>query len=523
MNRNLVYYFNLLKIIPENITTKIDTTLKRLLDITISIVGLLILLPFLILIGILIRFETRGPVIYRGLRVGKGNKIFKIVKFRTMYENDKSYNGPKVTFDKDPRITKIGHWLRDTKINELPQFWNVLIGDMSLVGPRPEDPEIVAKWTEEERKNILSVRPGITSPASVVYHNEEKMLSLQNLLGVYLNDIVPDKIRLDMLYIKNRSFFVDLDILFLTFLILIPRIFENSIPESAFFSGWINKLVNRFLLWLVVDLITVSLSIVITGLLWRSQNPLNWGIVPLFFFSITLASIFSGVNALLRLDRVVWSRATILDAMKLIVSSGSVTLIMIIADILLGKYQWLPYPALPESMIIFIGLFTMIGYVSTRFRQKIVDALFHNWSSFQNSTRAFGERVLIVGCDEGSEIILWLLRRNSFNYSFSIIGLVDDDPNLIGMNIDGYKVLGETKCLPELIEKYNIGLVICTKDGKLKQFCQLLLNKKKYPLLRVIHFEDIVGSFYNKLIQPITEIDYTMWNTVLKERNSNHE
>lgn len=118
--------------------------------------------------------------------MGKGCKEFKILKFRTMYESEYSHNGAKITARDDLRITPIGKWLRDTKVNELPQLWNVLVGEMSLVGPRPEDPDIVITWPENYRDILLAVRPGVTSPATITYRDEETLLSADNYMQDYL-------------------------------------------------------------------------------------------------------------------------------------------------------------------------------------------------------------------------------------------------------------------------------------------------------------------------------------------------
>src|SRR5258706_16430552 len=134
---------------------------KRAFDVFTSLLGIVLLSPFLTAIAILIKRESPGPVIYGGTRAGKGNRPFRIWKFRTMYEVPDSYYGPAVTATGDKRITPLGHWLRDTKINELPQLWNVLIGEMSFVGPRPEDWKIAQDWPEEAQGEILSVRPAI--------------------------------------------------------------------------------------------------------------------------------------------------------------------------------------------------------------------------------------------------------------------------------------------------------------------------------------------------------------------------
>ena len=160
---------------------------KRAFDILIASLGLMLGAPFFIYVALRIKRDSVGPVFYRGARVGRGGKDFQILKFRTMYERPESYQGPRVTAQGDPRITPYGKWLRDTKLNELPQLWNVLKGEMSLVGPRPEDPHIVDGWPEDVRREVLSVRPGITSPASVIYRNEEGLLQNEQVMDLYVS------------------------------------------------------------------------------------------------------------------------------------------------------------------------------------------------------------------------------------------------------------------------------------------------------------------------------------------------
>ncbi len=200
-----------------------DHIAKRVFDILVAMMGLLLLLPLFLLIAVLIRCESRGPVFYRGKRLGRFGRVFAILKFRTMWEDASSYNGAYLTAQDDPRITRIGRWLRAAKLNELPQLWNVLKGDMSLVGPRPEVPQLVDKWPENIRQEILSVRPGITSPASVLYFNEEHLLSSEHLMDTYLGVILPDKLRLDQRYVHDRSFMMDVNIVLWTLGIVFVR------------------------------------------------------------------------------------------------------------------------------------------------------------------------------------------------------------------------------------------------------------------------------------------------------------
>jgi len=194
------------------------------LDFFIALLGFILLLPVFVFIAILIKRDSPGPVFYWGERVGKNGRPFRILKFRTMYEISTSYDGPRVTGQGDPRITALGQWLRDTKLNELPQLWNVLRGDMSLVGPRPEDRTFVNHWPPETREVLLSVRPGVTSPASVLYRDEERLLQSSNVVDEYLRVVLPSKLRLDLLYVHHRSLLTDLDVIFWTVLALLPQL-----------------------------------------------------------------------------------------------------------------------------------------------------------------------------------------------------------------------------------------------------------------------------------------------------------
>src|SRR5512135_2304417 len=186
---------------------------KRAFDFVAALIGLILLSPVFALIAMLIKRDSPGPVFYWGPRIGRHGVIFNMLKFRTMYEDPRSYQGPRVTCKQDGRITPLGRWLRDTKLNELPQLWNVLVGDMSLVGPRPEDPSIGKTWPINIARDILQVRPGITSPASVLYRDEENMLPAAEVMRRYLHELSPDKMRLDQLYVRYRSFWLDLDII----------------------------------------------------------------------------------------------------------------------------------------------------------------------------------------------------------------------------------------------------------------------------------------------------------------------
>jgi lipopolysaccharide/colanic/teichoic acid biosynthesis glycosyltransferase len=188
---------------------------KRLFDIACSLVGLFLLMPLFMYITLKIRAESPGPIFYRGLRVGQGGTRFRIFKFRSMVMNAETIGGPS-TPDDDPRITQFGKFLRKRKLDELPQLLNVIAGDMSLVGPRPEVPVYVDLFTEAE-KAILSVRPGMTDWASIWNSDEGAVLAGEaDPEKAYMEKIRPNKIRLQLEYVNKANVFTDVKIIFQT-------------------------------------------------------------------------------------------------------------------------------------------------------------------------------------------------------------------------------------------------------------------------------------------------------------------
>ena len=189
--------------------------MKRLFDITASFFGIIILSPLLIFIGLWVGLSSKGGVFYKQIRVGRNNKDFKLYKFRSMRVNSDK-QGLLTVGSKDSRITKAGYFIRKYKIDELPQLFNVLKGDMSFVGPRPEVRRYVDLYSKEQMK-VLSVRPGITDPASIKYRNENDILSsASNPEEYYIQHIMPDKLKINIDYINTQTFIKDIKIIFQT-------------------------------------------------------------------------------------------------------------------------------------------------------------------------------------------------------------------------------------------------------------------------------------------------------------------
>lgn len=191
---------------------------KRLFDIVMSALGLVLLAPAFAVTAIAIKADSEGPIFYRQDRVGRYGKLFQIHKFRTMRVNN---TGPQLTVAGDPRVTRVGKFLRQYKLDEFPQLLDVLAGSMSLVGPRPEVPRYVAVYPESSRRVVLSVRPGITDLASIHFRNENDLLASSRDPDVtYRETILPIKLRYYEEYVAERSFWFDCKVLWKTFLAL---------------------------------------------------------------------------------------------------------------------------------------------------------------------------------------------------------------------------------------------------------------------------------------------------------------
>jgi lipopolysaccharide/colanic/teichoic acid biosynthesis glycosyltransferase len=186
--------------------------LKRAFDVAISATILLLTLPVILTVALLVRIESPGPVFYRARRVGRGGRPLRMLKFRKMHHNA---TGAPLTMSEDDRFTRVGRLLAKTKLDELPQLWHVLNGEMSLIGPRPEDPDFVAERFDEYA-DILIVRPGVTGLSQIAFAEESAILSKDDPLEHYRTRIFPQKIRLDRMYAARPSLKMDLSILFWT-------------------------------------------------------------------------------------------------------------------------------------------------------------------------------------------------------------------------------------------------------------------------------------------------------------------
>jgi len=470
-------------------TKPVNDFFKRIFDITVALTVLIFLAPFYGLIALAIKRETPGPVFYRGSRIGQGGKCFKILKFRTMYETPESYAGPRVTAQDDNRITPLGHWLRDTKLNEFPQFWNVLKGDMSLVGPRPEDPMLAREWPSEVAQELLSVRPGITSPSSVMYRNEESLLCAANLIQKYLCDLSPNKMRLDQLYVRHRSFLLDLDTILWTVLLLVPLVKAYSPPEQLLIVGPLTRLIRRYVSWYVWDSLSLIFSVWITITILRDIAPMDISWPAMFEMSVAYLVLYSLAAAKTGANLTRWDKATLRDAVRL-----SMAWLIATAAVLVIHFSLELTSELKRMLILMSSVFFLLGILLIRYRSRVLTGLLKRIMLRRANSKVTAERVLIVGSGRTAEHILWLLDHPTYSAKYRAVGIIDDDLFSQGMNIYGVKVIGETKDIAEIITKMEVGLVILADHRMAVHNYRAFRESVQNTIARVVVAPDIFGS-----------------------------
>ncbi len=488
---------------------------KRAIDILAASIGLLLLSPFFGLIAFLIKRDSPSPVFFWCNRAGRFGKPFRMLKFRTMYEKPTSYLGPPITCDGDERITPIGRWLRDSKINELPQLWNVLTGEMSLVGPRPEDIRVVDQWPEDAKAEILSIRPGITSPASIIYHDEEHRIRPDHVMADYLHQILPDKMRLDRLYVRNQSLTADLDIIFWTLAIFVPIISRAKIPENLIFFGPLSRFIHRYLNWFMVDLLVSLSGIIMVGVLARANLPADWGIQQLLLLGVLMALLFSSVNSLLGFNRIVWKHATENDGIRLLFSTSLIILSVLALNHFKSVFGWLPLAALPAPLLLWMGLLVQSGLLVSRFRLRLLSSLASRWLRWRKYARGIGEKTIIVGLGDGFRSLVHLLRSDVFGYLFQIVGVVDDEAtSQVGMWVEECLVLGRTSDLPELIQKHDVGILFIVSDDIPNEVKRMICGlRHSHPELRIVIASQIIRNLEQQMTQATQRLpDQLVWS-----------
>lgn len=446
--------------------------MKRTFDVCMAALGLVLTAPLLILISILIKLDSQGPVIFRQVRVGQGFRPFAIQKFRTMTVDALGTCLP-LTVGQDPRITRIGRILRKFKLDELPQLLNVLVGDMSFVGPRPEVPRYVERLRSEFAE-VLTVRPGITDLASLRYIDEATLLAFSsNPEEEYQIKILPEKLRLAKLYIRHMSLRFDLAIVVQTLLhiarlpvvvFMLPEL--KTAVEPSLTSPW-TSLTSLILKWrkpiiVVLDVVLIILANYFAFVL-RYDGSIPEGEIHTFERTVLALVAIRGVAfALFGLNEGLWRYTSIWDLQNIM--GGVLTSTVVFY----GWVHWVMGISSYPRSIFAIDAILLIGFLAG---MRLSSRVLRDKSIFQNR-----RKVLIIGAgDSGERVVREMKTRKVFNCR--PIGFVDDNVGLLNQRIHGVRVLGTVQDLPKLVEGLRPEVVVVAVPNSAPEFLRDLVIK----------------------------------------------
>ncbi len=415
--------------------------LKRLVDFAIAFVGLVLLLPLLALVALVIKLDTAGPVFFRQPRVGMRGRVFRIFKFRTMVPGaDKM--GSRLTVKRDPRVTRVGQILRWFKIDELPQLINVLVGEMSLIGPRPEDPHFVAFYTREQRK-VLSVRPGILGPSQILGRDELESYpdGLKDTESYYVQHILPEKLGRDLTYVGTCSFWGDM-------LLLAQGLWVTV--RGAIKAKFLWRRRRRVVLFFGDCLLLV----VAYYLAFMIRYDFTWPNQSRYFF-VPLAMLFAVRPLALLYFGAYQGMFAYFGLWDVIAIAKAVTVSAILTG---GLTFFIGLQNFPRSVFVIdwgVMLFTIVG----------VRYLLRAW--VRQHWRERGrkrDKALVVGAGMGGEQIARTLLEDPL-CPYRPVGFIDETPERWGALIHGVRVLGGAAELPLAVSAKGIKAVfVCMSD-----------------------------------------------------------
>ena len=322
------------------------------------------------------------------------------------------------------------------------------------------------------------------------------MLSGEGFMEEYLNNILPDKLRLDYLYIKNRNLLVDLDIFLLTILGIVPLLNKYPFPETQLFWGPVSTFIQRYFSWFIVDLLVSFLAVSFTAFIWRLGGPLDLGWSKAFILAAILAVLFSIVNTIMGLGKVYWQKASPAYALDLLFSTTLTTMVVYILN-LFNPGGTLVSP----ELVIIIGILAYLFFVAVRYRARLITGFASRWVSYRDRSQklAIGEKTLIVGAGDCGQLAAWLLIRSRFDKPYTIIGLVDDDPRIQGQMIDRYRVLGQSIDIPRLVETLDIGLILFAITNLPLRERDRILSICRSTSAHLVIIPDLLEYFRNQL------------------------
>jgi len=411
--------------------------LKRIFDIVLSLIGLILLCPFFLATAIFMKLDSKGPVFFRQIRIGKNGRPFPMLKFRTMMEA-KHWTGPPLSPKNDPRVTDLGAILRRFKINELPQLINVLKGDMSFVGPRPEIPEIVRLYSREQER-ILSVMPGIVGPSQIYMRNEEELYAEDaDPKQYYLNHILHEKLKIDLEYVDSRSFLKDVGYLVRGALITITgavarrHFFENAQQIALFFCDTFICAFSYFLAYFLRmegELPPVEKTILLHTLPY---------VIIARMFTFTSFGLYGTLIRYMSFDEVI----------KLVKAVTFSSVLIIVLTFLIGERA---HPRSVFAIDWFVLICLLGGYRLT------VKSLKGNLNPNNNGPQ---KNILIYGAEGMGDLALRYLRMEGEG---NVVAFIDDDPRKKRKRFQGVKVLGSRYDIESLVRLYHIDQVLIAR------------------------------------------------------------
>ena len=416
------------------------SSIKRLIDIFFSIIGIIICIPAFPIIGLFIKLDSKGPVFYKANRVGKSMRIFKMHKFRTMFDTPVEF-GESVCAKYDPRVTFFGRFLRRTKMNELPQLLNILKGDMSFVGPRPEAPDL-AELYPEAAKRVFSVKPGLVGPSTIIMRNEEECYPPGvDVKKFYIENILPRKVNLDLAYIDNPTFFKDI------------KFILSGVKETVF--GAISKkhlTDNRSQIYLFIAdfcLIVASYLIACFFAMFTSSAEIHF--LRIFTNLAMLVSIQVGCNIYFGLYSSIIRYISYREIFAVLKAVTCSSFFIVCITYFLGL------DAYPNSVAVIDWATLILLLTALRWGLR-----FYWEKKRRKVTGGFKRRILIYGASEAGYRALRTMGNNQYS-PFEAIGFIDDNPDTYGKALNGLKVLGNRYHIKELAELYRVNEMFITE------------------------------------------------------------
>ena len=415
--------------------------LKRTFDLFVAVISTFFALPLLLFISLGIKLSSRGPVLFKQTRIGRFGKSFVIYKFRSMHANPVQ-TGPCISAPYDPRETRFGHYLRLSKLDELPQLLNILKGDMSLVGPRPEVPEIVARYSAEQRE-VLNVRPGLIGPAQIIGRNEEDMFpkDVKDPVAYYLKNILPDKLRIDAEYAKHSRLLTDMQLLGRAVLATLSGLFHAAQFKNS--SCW------PYLFY--TDLLLIFISYVLAYAL-----RFDWAIPRIEYLTmiqtLPILLVFRSIIFIyFQLYKTYYRYLSIHDFIRVAQACTLSTLAIVLAVFFIGNRVH------SRSIFIIDWMLLAVSMGGVRLGLRML-AEKRSCTSYKPVVN-----VLIIGAGDLGEMLAREYPKNGVAHR--VVGFIDDDPAKIGSIIGGVRVYGDRHSIPRVAESLHVDEILIAING----------------------------------------------------------